>query len=472
VSVPPSGTATRTPQQAATSLFNDVQSTSNAIERGDWLSAGIGATNVAMDVISLGGDPLGSISSAGFGWLIGHIKFLREPFDKLLGDANSIVGTATGWANAGQQLTSTAERYRQSTQQQTCNWTGPAADSYRTAAATQAKNLDALAKISKSVSDAVAGAGKALAEVRKAVIDTINQACNKIIMIIIEALAAAWGSFGASIAKGIAQSVQTAVSAAQKMLTKIQKLVSTLQKVMQLVQKVLQLAQAVKQLVQKIGGGANPGGGAVVQPLPVGSAVPMSNYGGTISAGTAPPGTSTTVNLSQGPVGPNYSYDAYTPGATTPVNYAPSNPGPGYNYAGFTPGSSSQLPPGVPSWGPSGPPPDAGYPASRVDQARWIGSAVQILVEHGVDPATIDTGRIAEIVTQNSGGNPHAVDLNHPEAQNGTPPKGLMMLTDPQFEQHRVSGHHNIYHPVDNLVAGIGYLLMISALQQGTRPAR
>ncbi len=462
MSVPPGTTATRSPQQAATSLFNDVQSTSNAIERGDWLTAGIGATNVAMDVISLGGDPLGSISSAGFGWLIGQIKFLREPFDKLLGDANSIVNSANGWANAGQELMSTAQKYRQETERQTCNWTGPAADSYRTAAATQAKNLDALSKISKSVSDAIAGAGKALAEVRKAVIDTINQACNRIIMIIIEALAAAWGSFGASIAKGIAQSVQTAVSAAQKMLTKIQKLISTLQKVMQLIQKVLQLAQAVKQLLQLVGGNANPGGNA--QPLPVGPAVPL-NYAGNISDGTRPAGSPGSTPLTSSAGGPAYNYDAYAPGGSPAVNRTPLDGGPAYRYDGF-----GQLPQGVPSWGPSGPPPDPGHPASRVDQARWIGSAVQILVEHGVDPSRIDTGRIAEIVNQGSGGNPHAVDLNHPEAQNGYPPKGLMMITDPVFQEHRVTGYHNIYQPVDNLLAGIGYLLMLSALQQG--PAR
>jgi hypothetical protein len=466
---PTTGTATRTPQQAATSLYNDVQSTSNAIERGDWLNAGIGVTNVAMDVISLGGDPLGSISSAGFGWLIGHIKFLREPFDKLLGDANSIVNTATGWANAGQELVATAQKYRQETQQQTCNWTGPAADAYRRAAATQAKNLETLSKISKSVSDAIAGAGKALAEVRKAVIDTINQACNRIIMIIIEALAAAWGSFGASIAKGIAQSVQTAVSAAQKMLTKIQKLISTLQKVMQLIQKVLQLAQAVKQLLQMIGGnaGGGGGGGGIMRPQPY----PPLNYAGNISDGTRPAGSPGSTSHTPMDGGPAYNYGAYTPGSSGPVTRTGPDGGPAYNYGGYTPGG--QLPQGVPSWGPSGPPPDAGHPASRVDQARWIGSAVQILVEHGVDPSKIDTGRIAEIVNQNSGGNPHAVDLNHPEAQNGTPPKGLMMITDPVFQQHKVTGYDNIYQPVDNLIAGIGYLLMLSALQQEpSRPIR
>jgi hypothetical protein len=129
------------------------------------------------------------------------------------------------------------------------------------------------------------------------------------------------------------------------------------------------------------------------------------------------------------------------------------------------PGMTLEPPRGM-SWGPSGPPPDAGRTASREEQARWIGSAVQILVEHGVDPTKIDTGRIAEIVNQN-GGNPHAVNFNDPNAQNGYPPKGLMQITDPVFQQHQIDGYANIWRPVDNLLAGIMYYLMMMQFSQG-----
>jgi uncharacterized protein YukE len=334
VSTPTTQTRTPTPQQAATSLFNDVKGTADAIDKGDWLSAGMGVTKVAMDVIGLGGDPLGAISSAGFGWLIGHIKFLREPFDILLGDPKSITGTSSGWGQSAVQLSNSANQYRDATARETANWNGAAADAYRAASATQSANLDSLAQVSKGVSAALAGAGQALAEVRKAVIDMINQACNKIVMIIIEALAEAWGSFGASIAKGIAQSVTTAVQAAQKMLTKIQKLVQTLQKIIQLVQKIMQLVQAVKQLMQSVGGQASGNSGA--NPVrPTGSSV---NYAGNISAGTGPQGGATQVVFHQQDPGPGYHYDGFTPGQVDPVRFHQQDPGPGYHYDGFTPG--------------------------------------------------------------------------------------------------------------------------------------
>jgi uncharacterized protein YukE len=434
-------TTTRSPQQSATALFNDVQSTSSAIERGDWLSAGSGVLNVAMDVIGLGGDPLGAISSAGFGFLLQHVSFLREPFDALLGDPNAISGSSSGWARACTDLANTAEQYRNATSQQTTNWTGSAGDAYRSVGDTQARNLDSLSKVSKGISDALAGAGKILADARKAVIDMISQACNKIIMIMIEALAEAWGSFGASIAKGIAQSVQTAVSAAQKMLSKIQKLISTLQKIINLVQKIVQLAKAVKQLLETVGGKANPGSDRYT---PQGTAL---NYAGNLSAGTAPSGTNQTINYGQVDPGPRFTYEGYTPGSL------PAGAG------------AASLPAGA-QWGPSGPPPDRGHPASRVDQARWIASAVEILIEHGVDPSTIDTGRIAELVNQHSGGNPHAVAFNDPGAQNGYPAKGLMQLTDPVFQQHQLPGYSNIWQPVDNLVAGIVFrMALLSQIQ-------
>lgn len=417
-------TTTRSSEQSAAALFNDVRSTSAAIERGDWMSATSGVLNVGMDVIGLGGDPLGAIGSAGFGFLIQQVSFLREPFDALLGDPSAITGSAQGWVRACTDLANTAEQYRNATREQTTGWTGNAADSYRSAGETQARNLDSLSQVSKAISDALLTAGKALAEARKAVIDMINQACNKIIMIMIEAMAAAWGSFGASIAKGIAQSVQTAVTTAQKMLTKVQKLISTLQKIINLVQKVVQLAKSVKQLLETIGGTANPGSSQTVRPQ--GDGV---NYAGNRSAGIAPAGD-------PGPVTRHH---------TEPVNPVAA----------------------VPSWGPSGPPPDPGYPASRVDQARWIGSAVQVLIEHGVEPSKIDTGRIADLVNQHSGGNPHAVNLNDPSAQNGYPPKGLLQLTDPQFQQHQLAGYTNIWRPVDNLIAGMIFRMALQSQLHG-----
>ncbi|WP_018682608.1 hypothetical protein [Actinokineospora enzanensis] len=509
-------TGQSTGQQAATSLNNDIRGAKAAIDRGDWLDAGLGVTNVAMDVINIANDPLGACAGAGFGWIIQHIKFIREPFDKLLGDANSIISSAQGWVRAGTQITQTAEKYRAAVQSETCNWQGGAADSYRKAAATQAEGLDALAQVSKAVGGAIDGAGKLLAEVRKAVLDFINQCVQKVIMIIIEALAKAWLSFGASIAEGIAKSVAQAVQTAQKILGKVQKFVSSLQKILSTVQKIVNLAKSVKQLLETIGGKAHTSPGATT------TQAPQVNTGGVDTAAnqrytntnpqsgptytsTAPP-SFTGYQQSSGSTGgyqPNYtqgavpSYPGYQPSGGNTGGYQPTyqqgavpsytgyqQPGggsgqaPTYNqggvpsYTGYQQpvGGSGQAPtyqnqtglPGqvqVPSLGPSGGPPTPGAPASMVDRARWIGAAVEILIDHGVDPSKINAEQIAQIVDRTSGGNPHAIDLQDPNAANGVPPKGMMQLTDPVFQQHQVAGHDNIWEPVDNMLAGVMYFL-------------
>lgn len=486
-------------EQGAENITNDIRSARGAIERGDWLEAGMSISNVAMDVINIAGDPLGAAGAAGFGWIIQHISFLREPFDALLGDANSIINSAQGWVRAGEQLSTTAERYREAARSETCNWHGSAGDAYRRAGATQAEGLEALAQVSKSVGQAISGAGQLLAEVRKTVLDLINKCVQRVIQIIIEALAASWLSFGASIARGIAQSVAQAVQTASKIVTKVQKFISSLQKILGTVQKVIKLAKAVKQLLETIGGRANDTRGATTRQAP---AVNTSGIDAAANRDyTNPNGPSAGPTYTQ-TAHRDYSYDQYRPGipATgptyaqsappSPAGYqppagsgggeyraqpyppAPGSPsqvvppaGPGGGYrtlpAPPPPGAPSRVvpPPGSPGFGPSGPPPDPGVPASRVDRARWIGGAVEILINHGVDPARIDTGQIAQIVDRVSGGNPHAIDMRDPNAANGFPPKGLMQITDPVFQQHHVQGYEDIWAPVDNLLAGVRYML-------------
>ncbi|GGS15438.1 MULTISPECIES: WXG100-like domain-containing protein [Actinokineospora] len=449
-------------EQAAATISNNVRAARAAIDSGDWLDAGMAVTNVAMDVINIAGDPLGAAASAGFGWIIQHISFLREPFDALLGDANSIIGSAEGWNRTGDQLAATAERYRQAAREETCNWHGSAGNAYRSASTTQAEGLEALSQVSKAVGQAITQAGQLLAEVRNTVLEMINRCVQRVIQIIIEALSASWLSFGASIAMGIAQSVATAVQTAQKIISKVQKFISSLQKILQTIQRIVNLAKAVKQLLETIGGRANTAPRARVH-----NATPVDTRSLDEAADrryTTPSNWSGPTRAQDAP--PAYNYDPYRPPGTPTGQqggYAPPPPGySGYQPVpgGYRPPGSTQPPPGRPSpYGPSGPPPDPGVPASRVDRARWIGSAVEILINHGVPPERIDAGQIAQIVDRLSGGNPHAMDMRHPSAAEGTPPKGLMQITDPQFQQHQVAGYPNIWQPVDNLLAGVMYML-------------
>jgi uncharacterized protein YukE len=262
---PPATTPkTGTQTNQAQNLLAHIKSTSDAMDKGDILGSAMGVTNVAMDVIGIVGDPMGAITSAGVGWVLNAVSFLREPFDILKGNPSAITGSSQSWLTAANSLTATAEKYRTASTTQTQSWTGTAGDGYRAASSSQADGIEALAKASQAVSSGITQAGKAVAEGRKIVMDLISEAVSKIIQICIEALSSSWLSFGASIAAGIAQSVQKAVSTAQKLVTKIQKVVQTLQKIIQFVQKVMQIVQQVKQLLDTIGGKAS--GNQTVKP--------------------------------------------------------------------------------------------------------------------------------------------------------------------------------------------------------------
>lgn len=268
-------------------LFKDIRSTANAIEEGDWLEAAGGVAKVALDVINMDGDPLSAIASSGVSWVLGAVSFLREPFQVLKGDAGSITSSSDSWNGACGNLNQTAQQYRESSTGQTRSWTGVSADGYRAASNNQADGLSALGEASRGISQAVQQGGQLLASVRKAVMDLISEAVQKIIQICIEALSKSWLSFGASVAMGIAQSVQKAVQTGQKLMQAIQKLVSGLQKIMQTVQQIVKVAQSVKQLLEGIGGKASAAQPqTLAAPQAAGSTVPIPQGFGL--DGTAP----------------------------------------------------------------------------------------------------------------------------------------------------------------------------------------
>jgi hypothetical protein len=244
---------TPTAQRSGTALLGDVKSAVAAIESGDWMSAAGGIAQTALDVIGISADPLGAISSAGFGWAVSHVSFLREPFDMLFGKPESIKSNAATWTSAGSQLTTTAQQYRDTAVSETSSWTGAAANGYRAVSATHADGIEGFAQASQGLSAAITGAGQLVAQIRKVVMDLISQAVNKIIMQIIQALAASWCTFGASIASAIVQIVQTAVSTAQKLLGNLMKLLQSLQKVFQLVVKLVQIFKSVKAMIEQLG---------------------------------------------------------------------------------------------------------------------------------------------------------------------------------------------------------------------------
>jgi uncharacterized protein YukE len=107
--------------------------------------------------------------------------------------------------------------------------------------------------------------------------------------------------------------------------------------------------------------------------------------------------------------------------------------------------------------GSSGGPPAGGPPPGNVQ--AWIDQAIEILRQNGINVGPEDAQRIWQIIQHESGGNPHAINDWDSNAAKGTPSKGLMQCIDPTFDSYKLSGHDDIWNPVDNICAGVNYAL-------------
>ncbi|SDO83623.1 WXG100 family type VII secretion target [Lentzea jiangxiensis] len=245
------------PQQ----LITSISTTYSAIERGDWVNAGLGIANTAMGIVGMSANPLSGFLSAGFSWAIQHVDFLREPFDVLLGSPESISRMAESFRSAGKQVHGIATEYEKICVSQTREWQGRAADGYRTAAKKHAGGLETLAKSVDGIAGAVEGAGQLVGTVRKMIMDLISQAVSDMVMKIIQWLAASFLTFGAAIAGAISDIVTTAVNYAKKLADFLQKLVGSVQKLMNLIKSVTQIAKVAEQVIDAISSMAQRSGG-------------------------------------------------------------------------------------------------------------------------------------------------------------------------------------------------------------------
>jgi hypothetical protein len=170
------------------------------------------------------------------------------------------------------------------------------------------------------------------------------------------------------------------------------------------------------------------------------------------------PGTATFVPQPGQPIGwqPQATDSPTSPQSATPGPAASSHSPNGPGAPGGSTGSGGH---GFGGYGPSGPPPPGGGPAPQGQVAEWIRQAIEILRAEGYPVDKMNPNDIWMIIQHESGGNPEAINNWDSNAARGTPSKGLMQTIDPTFNSHALPGHHDIYNPVDNIIAGVRYAI-------------
>ena len=89
----------------------------------------------------------------------------------------------------------------------------------------------------------------------------------------------------------------------------------------------------------------------------------------------------------------------------------------------------------------------------------WICAAEHTLEQHGVSRGRLSTNAAYIVVKHESGANPHAYNGWDSNAAAGHPSEGIAQVIGPTFRAYALTGHHNIWNPVDNMIAAFHYAI-------------
>ncbi|MGH3630097.1 MAG: PPE domain-containing protein [Sciscionella sp.] len=196
---------------------------------GDWGNLALDGVTDGLDLLGAAMDPLGTLASAGVGWLIEHIGFLKKGLDELAGDPAAVTAHAQTWTNIANQLKQTGSEYQQSTSTLAQSYRCTSAQAYGKTAKDYVSVLHGAAATAESASKAMK-VGATLVGVERGIIrDMTSEFVGGLIAKALAALALSWCSFGGSVAAFIADSVIEGGILAEKIAGKIEKLISKLE---------------------------------------------------------------------------------------------------------------------------------------------------------------------------------------------------------------------------------------------------
>lgn len=217
-------------QTGGAGIFSDAASTLTDARNGDWGNLAMDVGTDALDLLGAAMDPLGTLASAGVGWLIEHISFLKDGLDKLAGKPEAITAKAVTWTNIAKQLTETAESYEQQAKKVQGSFSDcGSAEAYQRTAESYVGVLRGAASHAEGASTAM-NVGAALVGTERGLIrDLISSFVGELIVKALAALAASWCTFGGTIAAFIADTVIEGGVLAEKISTRIAKIVEKLE---------------------------------------------------------------------------------------------------------------------------------------------------------------------------------------------------------------------------------------------------
>ncbi|TVT25622.1 hypothetical protein LWP59_01365 [Amycolatopsis acidiphila] len=245
-------------QTAGSGLFNDVATSVKDFSDGDWANAAMDVATDGLDLLGAAMDPLGTLASAGVGFLIEHISFLKDGLDKLAGNPEAVTAKAQTWQNVSKQLSETAETYEKSAGKAGESYKGgDGANAYQATAKSYADSLRGAAGHAQNASTAMQVGAAIVGTERGLIRDMISEFVGGLIVKGLAALATSWCSFGGTIAAFIADTVVEGGILAEKISTRIAKIVEKLESLAKNANKSKAAIEAAAKALGKIGKAAD-----------------------------------------------------------------------------------------------------------------------------------------------------------------------------------------------------------------------
>jgi uncharacterized protein YukE len=170
-------------------IVEDAQSLIDSIKSGSWVDATIGAITTGLDALSTAMDPLGALASMAIGWLMEHVKPLKEALDKLTGNADKVNSYASTWHNVSEGLKQAGADLKKAVAKDTPHWEGKSAKAYGSHSDYTVDAVAGLGVAAEVLSEATKGAGELVATVRGIVRDLIADCVSTLLVRVPEWLA-------------------------------------------------------------------------------------------------------------------------------------------------------------------------------------------------------------------------------------------------------------------------------------------
>ncbi len=190
------------------------------------------AAAAGLDTLGFVANPFEGLISAGAGWAMEHVAFLREPLDFLAGDPGAVLAVGQGWHAVAVELAAVAEERRAGVgaagSGSAAFWDGDAAGAYRLVTEGQAVQLATAAARADELAGLLVTTGATIGTVRSLVRDAIAEfVADMVTKLVVGGVVAAL-SGGVSLAAAVGWIVLDAIDLARRIAERISDLLTAL----------------------------------------------------------------------------------------------------------------------------------------------------------------------------------------------------------------------------------------------------